>query len=111
MVDVHELYQQADRLKDAGDYAGAIAKLVELIAVDANHTLSHLGLAVLYGKVGQHDKAVEHGRQACALEPEDPFNYTALSITCQRAWAGTQDRQYIQAAEEAMARAHMIQGH
>jgi tetratricopeptide (TPR) repeat protein len=110
MTSVDTLYQQADQLKEEGKYDEAISKLHELLAVDSNHALSHLGLAVLYGKVGQHDKAVEHGRLACAAEPNEPFNFTALSITCQRAWAGTQNRQYIQEAEEAMAKAHMLQG-
>ena len=110
MTDVSVLYEEADKLKDEGKFQEAIDKLNELLAVEANHALSHLGLAVLYGKVGQHDKAVEHGRQACAAEPNDSFNFTALSITCQRAWAGTQNQAYIQEAEEAMAKAHMLQG-
>jgi hypothetical protein len=71
--------------------------------------LAHLALAVVYGRIGEHEKAVEHGERACELEPQDPFSYTAMSVTYQRAFAGTQNRQYIQMAENAMARAHALQ--
>ena len=42
--------------------------------------------------------------KAVELEPGDPFNYSALSVTCQRAFEGTKDPIYIQKAEDAMAR-------
>lgn len=105
-----ELYKQADVLKHEGKPAEAIEVLQKLLAEDPDHTLSHLALAVLYGRVGQHDKAVEHGRRACELSPEDPFSYTAMSVTYQRAWQGTQQQEYIQLAEEAMAKAQMLEG-
>ena len=71
--------------------------------------LSHLALAVLYGKTGQHELAVEHGVRACQLDPHDAFNFTALSITYQRAWQGTQQGEYIRLAEEARDQAHRLQ--
>ena len=111
MADANQLYQEAERLKDEGQFEEAIAKLNDLLSDDPDHTLAHLALAVLYGKVGQHEKAVEHGKRAVELEPNDPFNYTALSVTYQRAWQGTQEPQYIQLAEDAMARSHGMQGH
>jgi tetratricopeptide (TPR) repeat protein len=109
MSDLEALYAEAEKLKDAGDYEPAIAKLNELLAEDESHTLAHMALAVLYGKVGQHEEAVKHGQRACELEPEDPFSFTAMSVTYQRAFAGTQNHQYIQLAEDAMARAHSLQ--
>ncbi len=111
MSDVNEMYNQAEKLKDEGKNDDAIALLQQLLESDPKHVLSHLALAVLYGKVNQHEKAVEYGQRACELDPTDPFNFTALSVTCQRAWQGTQRQEYIQAAEDAMARAHAIQGH
>jgi tetratricopeptide (TPR) repeat protein len=104
------MYNEAEQLKDQGQYAAAIDRLLQLLETDPNHVLSHLALAVLYGKVGRHEDAVRHGRKACELDPTDAFNFTALSVTCQRAWQGTQNGHYIQQAEEAMARAHAIQG-
>ena len=107
-MSVNELYKKADQLKDEGKYDEAIQTLHELLQVDESHTLSHLALAVLYGKVGQHELAVQHGQRACELDPQDPFNFTAMSVTYQRAWAGTQDQQYITKAEDAMAKAQML---
>ncbi len=55
------------------------------------------------------DKAISHGQRACELEPSDPFNFTALSVTFQRAWAGTQEQKYIQMAEDAMAESKRLE--
>lgn len=103
MPSTDELYDQADQLKDEGNLEQAVAKLNELLAEDPNYTLAHSALAVHYGRLGQHDKAIEHGRRVCELEPTDAFSFTAMSVTYQRAGK-------IPEAEEAMAKAHMIQG-
>ncbi|TVS11298.1 MAG: tetratricopeptide repeat protein [Planctomycetaceae bacterium] len=105
----HDLYNQGEKLKDEGKYPEAIEKFEQAVAVDESFALAHFALGVAYGKVGQHDLAVKHAERACQLEPEDPFSYTALSVTYQRAFAGTQDRRYIHMAEDAMARAHALQ--
>ena len=74
--------------------------------------LAHLALAVSYGKIGEHEKAVKHAETACEIDPKDSFHYTALSVTYQRAFVGTQNPQFIQMAENAMAQAHALQaGH
>ncbi len=109
MASLNQLYNEADRLKEAGQYEEAIAKLKEILQQDESFVLAHLALAVIYGKLGQHEDAVRHGQRACELDPSDAFHFTALSVTYQRAFAGTQNPQYIQLAEEAMARAHMLQ--
>ena len=110
MSDLHALYDEADKLKDAGNLEEAISKLQQIIEQDDSFILAHLTLAVLYGRVNKHEEAVQHGEKACELEPDESFNFTAMSVTYQRAFAGTQNQQYIQMAEDAMARAHMIQG-
>jgi Flp pilus assembly protein TadD len=97
-----ELYDQADKLKDAGRLADAASVLEQLLAQDANFTLAHSALAVIYGRLGRHDDAIRHGLKVCELEPNDPFSFTAMSVTFQRAGK-------IPQAEEAMARAHMLQ--
>lgn len=97
-----ELYDAADQLKEAGKLEEAVARLQELLAQDANYALAHSALAVIYTKLGKHDEAIAHGRKVCELEPQDPFSYTALSVTCQRAGR-------IQEAEDAMAYARMLQ--
>ena len=110
MADPHALYDEAEKLKDDGKYQEAIAKYLEILGTDESFTLAHLALAVAYGKVGDHEKAVEHGQRACELEPNDPFSFTAMSVTYQRAVAGTRNQEYIQLAEHAMAKAHALQG-
>ena len=105
-----ELYDQGDQLKDQGNLEEAAAKFEEALQVDADFALAHSALGVVYGKLGQHEKAVEHARRVCELEPQDPFSYTALSVIYQRAFAGTNNREYIALAEEAMDRARMAQG-
>ena len=111
MSTAKELYNEAEKLKDDGKYDEAVAKLKEVLEQDESHVLSHLALAVVLGKLGEHEQAVKHGQRACELDPKDPFNFTAMSVTYQRAFAGTQNHSYIQLAEDAMARAHMLQGH
>lgn len=110
MSDVDRLYNESDQLKAEGKYDEAIAKLAEALDLDESHVLSHLALAVLYGKVGKHEDAIRHGQRACELDPSDPFHFTAMSVTYQRAWQGTQRQEYIQLAETAMAKAHELEG-
>ena len=57
MTDHNAKYNQADALKDEGKLDEAIELLKEIVAEDPNHSISHFALAVLYGKVGQHDQA------------------------------------------------------
>ena len=109
MSNVDELYKQSEQFRREGKNEEAIAKLQELQQQDENHVLSHLALAVLLGKVNRHPDAVLHAEKAVQLEPIDTFNWTALSVTYQRAFEGTQDRQYIYKAEEAKARAAQMQ--
>ena len=109
MSDLTSLYDEADKLKDDGKYEEAIAKLQQVLAEDPDYVLAHLALGVLCGKVGRHAEAVEHGIRACELEPEEAFNFTAMSVTYQRAFAGTQNAEYIHRAEDSMAKAHALQ--
>ena len=54
MSDVDELYREADQLKDDGKLEESIAKLNEALAQDDSHVLTHLALAVVLGRVGEH---------------------------------------------------------
>jgi len=98
-----ELYDEADRLKDAGKLDEAAAKLAQLAEQDPNYVLAHSALAMLFVKLKRYEDAIRHALKACELEPNDAFNFTALSVTFQRAGK-------IPEAEEAMARARMLQG-
>lgn len=102
-------YNTAEQLKDQGKLDEAVELLNQILLDDPQHVLTHLTLGRIYTVQGQFDKAVEHGKRACELEPKEPFNYTALSVTYQRVFAGTQDHQYIQMAEDAMAESRRLE--
>ena len=108
MVDVVQLYDEADQLKEAGKLDDAVTKLQEALAVDENYALAHSALAVILQRLGKHEEAVQHAQQVCQLEPDDPFSYTALSVTYQRAYAGTNNMDYIRLAEDAMERSRQM---
>ena len=108
MSDVNAKYNEVEKLIDDEKFEEAIAGLTAITGEDESFVLAHLALARVYTKTGQHDLAIEHAEKACELEPTDSFNFTALSVTYQRAWAGTQEQQYITKAEEAMAKAQSM---
>ncbi len=103
MPESHVLYDEAEKLKDAGKLDEAAAKLNELLAADPGHVLAHYALAVIYTRLKRHDEAIRFASRACELDPNDPFAFTQLSVTYQRAGK-------IMEAEDAMARARMLQG-
>lgn len=105
-----ETYNRAEKLKDEGKLDEAVSLLLHILEQEPNHVLTHLTLGRIFTLQGKFDLAVAHGVKACELEPEEPFNFTAMSVTYQRVFAGTQDRRYIQLAEDAMAHAHRLQG-
>lgn len=112
MADAVELYDQADKLKDDGQLEEAVATFKESLAADPNYALAHAALAVVEQKLGHHEEAVAHAQKVCELAPDDPFSFTALSVTLQRVYAGTGDMNYIRLAEDAMERSRMLQaGH
>jgi predicted Zn-dependent protease len=109
MADLHAAYNEVEQLMDHNNFPEAITRLEGILEQDPAFVLAHLALARVYTKTGQHAEAIERAKKACELEPNDPFNYTAMSVTYQRAWAGTQDQQYIALAEDAMAKAQQLQ--
>ena len=109
MSTVNELYKAHEQLKREGKNDEAITKLEELLKQDEKHVLAHLALSVLYGKANQHELAVTHAEKAVEIEPQDTFNWTALSTTYQKAFEATRDRQFIFRAEDAKQRAAQMQ--
>ena len=98
------LEREADQLKVDGKPDEAIAKLQAALAIDETFVRGHLGLSVLFNTAGDYEKSVAHAERAVELEPNDPFNMAALSVTYQRAFEGTKDPIFIQKAEDALAR-------
>ncbi|EAQ78399.1 tetratricopeptide repeat protein [Blastopirellula marina] len=110
MSTAKELYKAGESLNEAGKLDEAAAQYQAALAVDPTHVLSHMALSIVYQKLDKHAAAVEHAEKVCELEPTDPFNFTALSVTYQRAFEGTRDPMFIQKAEEAKYRADMARG-
>lgn len=105
MTTREERYEAAEALKNAGDLAGAVAALEEVVAADPDYALAHSALAAWCTRLERHDEAIRHSRRVCELEPNDPFSYTALSVACMRGGR-------IAEAEDALARSRMLQaGH
>lgn len=111
MSDVVNLYDEADKLKSEGKLEEAVAKLEQAVAADDSYALAHSALAVVLQRLGRHEEAIKHAVRVTELEPTDPFSFTALSVTYQRAYAGTNEMGYIRLAEEAMERSRMMGQH
>lgn len=109
MSDPVKLYDEADKLKDEGKLDEAVGKLTEALHADSSYALAHSALAVVLQKLGRHEEAIQHARRVCEIEPNDPFSYTALSVTYQRAFAGTNNMQFIRMAEDAMEQSRILQ--
>ena len=92
------LENEAEKLKGEGKNEEAIAKLKEALTLDESFARIHLALSVLYSKVEDHAKSVEHAEQAFKLE-RDPINSAALSEMYRRAFEATRDPIYIEKAE------------
>jgi predicted Zn-dependent protease len=101
-------YNEAEQLKNSSKPEEAEKILLEILQSEPTHVLSHLTLARIYTGLDRHDEAVTHAERACELEPTESFNFTLLSVTYQRAYAGTGDHRFIRMAEDAMARSRML---
>lgn len=101
-ADIHQRYDAAVKLKDQGDLEGAVAALQEIVSLDPSYSLAYAALGVYLQKLGKYDDAVAAARKVTELQPNDPFSFSQLSVICQRCGR-------IMEAEDAMARARMLQ--
>lgn len=101
-MSAHEQYDAAIELKNQGDLEGAISKLEEIVKEHPDHTDTHSALAVFLQRVGRFEEAIAHANKVCELQPDNWFSFTQLSQICVKCGK-------IQEAEDAKARAHMLQ--
>lgn len=101
MPDNEALYDEAIKLKDDGNLEQAIAKMQALVEQDETYALAHSALAKMLTDTGNHPDAIKHALKVTELEPNDPFSFTALSVTYQRGG-------FIPEAEDAMAKARTV---
>jgi Flp pilus assembly protein TadD len=100
MTNFDEMYDAAIAVQQTGDIEGAIAKLQQLVAENADYPLAHAALSVFYGKQKRYDEAIQHAEKVCQLEPEDPFSFVAMSLICQQAGRiGDAERALMQARQ------------
>lgn len=105
--EVLAIEKEVDALKADGKFPEAIEKMKEALAIDETFARGHLTLSVLYGKVDEFHKSVEHAERVLELEPNDKFNFVAISEVYRRAFEGTRDETFITKAEDAKARGAM----
>ncbi len=98
-----KLYDAANKLKSQGDLEACIEALKALLVSFPEHVQTHMALAVYQQKQGRFDDAIYHAKKVTELEPDDAFSFTQLSVIYQRCGK-------IFEAEDAMARARLIQG-
>ena len=102
------LEKEAEQLKAEGKLQEAVEKLKQSIELDDQFVRGHMSLSVLYHQLEDHLQSCHHAERVVEIEPEDQFNWSALSVTYQRAFEGTRDPIFIQKAEEAMAKSRMV---
>lgn len=103
MPSANEMYDEALQLKNAGDLPGAIAKLRELVAQYPEDVNAYSALSVYLQREGQFEEAIEYAKKVCELNPNDAFSFTQLSVIYVKCGK-------IPEAEDARARAYMLQG-
>lgn len=101
MSDTNAMYDEAIKLKEAGELEQAVAKWKEILDIDPDNCITHQALAVHLQKLGQIDDAIAHAIRVTELEPNDPFSFTQLSVIYQRCGK-------IPEAEQAMEKARMM---
>ena len=97
------MYDAATALKDAGDLEAAVEALQKILEIDNDHLHTNMALGVYLQKLGRIDEAIKYAIRVTEIQPEDPFSFTQLSVIFQRCGR-------IPEAEDAMARAHVLQG-
>ena len=69
----NQLYDEADKLKDEGKLDEAVAKYQEILAHDSSYTLAHSALAVVLGRLGRHEEAIDHGKKVANWSRPTPL--------------------------------------
>ena len=98
-----KLYDAANQLKESGDFEGAVEQLFKILEIDNDHLHSNMALGVYLQKLGRIEEACKYAVRVTEIKPDDPFSFTQLSVIYQRCGK-------IMEAEDAMAKAHVLQG-
>jgi Flp pilus assembly protein TadD len=96
-MNFQERYDEAMFDFSRGDFDGAIAKLLAILAEDAAHFDARLSLGMAYCRKGDHAAAIAEGHQAEKLRPQEQLVHTNLSLF------------YLKAGDKAKAEHHGLQ--
>jgi len=108
MSNIIELENEAQALREAGKNEEAIEAYKKVLELDENFVRAHLALAILYTRGKDAERSVYHGEKATELEPNEGFNYMALSKTYQEAFEITRDTSFIEKAEVTADKARQV---
>ena len=98
-----QMYDAATKLKDEGNLEGAVEQLMKIIEASPDHLHANMALGVYLQKLGRPEEAIKYAVRVTEIEPTDAFSFTQLSVIYQRCGR-------ILEAEDAMAKAHALQG-
>ena len=102
MATKEELYDQALTHFGDNELEAAVTAFNALLEQYPDYVDGHIGLGHAYERMGRYDDAIEAIKKAIEVDPNDPLNYTSLSMCYQR-------KGMIQEAEDAMAKSHQLQ--
>lgn len=97
------MYDAAVKMKDDGDLEGATEALFKIIEIAPDHLHANMALGVYLQRLGRMEESIKYAVRVTEIEPNDPFSFTQLSVIYQRCGR-------IPEAEDAMAKAHVLQG-
>lgn len=69
-----------NKLASQGNYAAAIEECKKAIAIDEKNLTVHNNLGVLYGMVGDDERAIAEFRRVLELDPNEPGTYKNIAI-------------------------------
>ena len=102
MATKEELYDQALTHFGNNELEEAVTVFNALLEQYPDYVDGHIGLGHAYERMSRYDDAIEAIKKAIEIDPNDPLNYTSLSMCYQR-------KGMIQEAEDAMAKSHQLQ--
>jgi Flp pilus assembly protein TadD len=79
-MSLEEQYDDAMFEFSTGNFSTAIAKLREILAIDARHFDAQLALGMAYCRLGDFASAIDEGLKAEQLKPEEQLVHTNLSL-------------------------------
>src|SRR5438105_3549288 len=77
---LQEQYDDAMFDFSRGDFAGAVAKLKQVLAQDSNYFEAQLALGMAYYRLGDFAAAIAEGHKAEKLRPKEQLVHTNLSL-------------------------------